>query len=68
MRTTRGVRFPVELASRQPFDDFPQRTGASRTNRFALKYGPCSRTGQWKTGGLFYLSPAFILFCCTAST
>jgi len=36
----------VELVSRQPFDDFPQCSGVSRTNRNTLKYGPYSRTGQ----------------------
>jgi len=39
VRTTRGVRFPVELVSFQPFDDFPQQSGVSRTNGAALKYG-----------------------------
>jgi len=46
VRPGRGVRFPVELVSRQPFDDFPQCSGVSRTNRNTLKYGPYSRTGQ----------------------
>ena len=47
VRTTRGVRFPVELASRQPFDDFPPGASGRRGQIGApLKYGPYSRTGQ----------------------
>ena len=40
MRTTRGVRFPVELVSCQPFDDFPQ------TNWIALKYGRAAEQAE----------------------
>ena len=45
-REPTGGEIPVELVSRQPFDDFPQCSGVSRTNRNALKYEPYSRTGQ----------------------
>ena len=67
MRTTRGVRFPVELVSCQPFDDFPPRCfGVSRTNRSIFEIRAVQQDGPMKTRGLFYLSPAFILFCCPA--
>ena len=32
-REPAGGEIPVELTSRQPFDDFPQQSGVSRTNR-----------------------------------
>ena len=67
MRTTRGVRFPVELVSCQPFDDFPPRcSGVSRTNRSTFEIRAVQQDGPMKTRGLFYHSPAFILFCCSA--
>ncbi len=46
MRTTRGARFPVELVSCQPFDDFPQQSGVSRTNWIALKYGRAAEQAE----------------------
>ena len=35
-REPAGGEIPVELVCRQPFDDFPQRAGVSRTNRLAF--------------------------------
>ena len=68
-REPTGGEIPVELVSRQPFDDFPPRCfGVSRTNRSIFEIRAVQQDGPMKTRGLFYLSPAFILFCCTAST
>ena len=59
MRTTRGVRFPVELVSCQPFDDFPQQSGVSRTNWIALKYGRAAEQAEKQEEYLCF--PAFLL-------
>ena len=37
-REPREGEIPVELTSRQPFDDFPQQSGVSRTNRIVSLY------------------------------
>ena len=51
-----GVRFPVELASRQPFDDFPQQSGVSRTNRIVSLYKVKRQDGSTETENRLYLS------------
>ena len=46
-REPTGGEIPVELVSRQPFDDFPPGASGRRGQIGApLKYGPYSRTGQ----------------------
>ena len=36
----------MELVSCQPFDDFPQQSGVSRTNWIALKYGRAAEQAE----------------------
>ena len=49
-REPTGGEIPVELTSRQPFDDFPQQSGVSRTNRIVSLYKVKRHTPSKSTG------------------
>ena len=54
-REPAGGEIPV-LASRQPFDDFPQQSGVSRTNRIVSLYKVKRQDGSTETENCLYLS------------
>ena len=55
-REPAGGEIPVELTSRQPFDDFPQQSGVSRTNRIVSLYKVKRQDGSTETENRLYLS------------
>lgn len=55
-REPTGGEIPVELTSRQPFDDFPQQSGVSRTNRIVSLYKVKRQDGSTETENCLYLS------------
>lgn len=55
-REPAGGEIPVELTSRQPFDDFPQQSGVSRTNRIVSLYKVKRQDGSTETENCLYLS------------
>lgn len=61
-REPAGGEIPVELTSRQPFDDFPQQSGVSRTNRIVSLYKVKRQDGSIETENV-YIFPTLILFC-----
>ena len=61
-REPAGGEIPVELTSRQPFDDFPQQSGVSRTNRIVWKYKGQRLDGSTETENVC-IFPTLILFC-----
>ena len=61
-REPTGGEIPVELVSRQPFDDFPQQSGVSRTNRIVSLYKVKWQDGSIETENV-YIFPTLILFC-----
>ena len=55
-REPAGGEIPVELTSRQPFDDFPQQFGVSRTNRIVSLYKVKRQDGSIETENVISLT------------
>lgn len=55
-REPAGGEIPVELTSRQPFDDFPQQSGVSRTNRIVSLYKVKRQDGSIETENVLSLT------------